>query len=83
MTLDYSADKVNYDTYYEKLLKLIRKGGIIAIDNTLWFGKVFDEKVQDESTVALRKLNAKLHKDNRVDLTMLPISDGVTIVRVL
>lgn len=73
------ADKSNYDAYYERCLQLVRPNGLIAIDNTLWYGKVADEAVQDEDTVALRNLNAKLHDDPRVSLSVLPIGDGLTL----
>lgn len=73
------ADKPNYDAYYERILQLVRPNGLIAIDNTLWYGKVADEAVQDESTVALRELNAKLAADSRVTLSVLPIGDGLTL----
>ena len=73
------ADKPNYDGYYERALRLLRPNGLIAIDNTLWSGKVADPAVQDESTVALRDLNAKLKDDNRVTLSVLPIGDGLTL----
>ena len=73
------ADKTNYDSYYERALKLLRPNGLIAIDNTLWSGQVADEAVQDESTVALRALNAKLRDDNRVTLSVLPVGDGLTL----
>jgi predicted O-methyltransferase YrrM len=75
------ADKENYDTYYERTLKLLRRGGLMAIDNVLWFGKVADPKVDDGETAALRKLNAKLHEDQRVSLSLLPIGDGITLAR--
>lgn len=75
------ADKTGYADYYEKLLVLLRPGGLIAVDNTLWAGKVADNAVQDEDTVALRAFNAKLHKDERVDLSLVPIGDGVTLAR--
>jgi predicted O-methyltransferase YrrM len=77
------ADKVNYLNYYERLLKLIRPGGLIAFDNTLWHGKVVDESVNDEDTVAIRSLNAKLKDDPRVEITMIAIADGLTLVRIL
>lgn len=80
--MDYSfidADKANYDAYYEACLKLVRPGGLIAIDNTLWDGKVADEKVKDADTVAIRALNAKLHTDERVWLSLLPFADGLTL----
>eukprot|EP01091_Cochliopodium_minus_P008391 TRINITY_DN1896_c0_g1_i1.p1 TRINITY_DN1896_c0_g1~~TRINITY_DN1896_c0_g1_i1.p1 ORF type:complete len:226 (-),score=72.37 TRINITY_DN1896_c0_g1_i1:16-693(-) len=73
------ADKNNYDQYYERLLKLVRKGGIIAIDNTLWGGKVIDEKANDDDTIAIRKLNEKIQNDNRVNVSMLGIADGLTL----
>jgi predicted O-methyltransferase YrrM len=76
------ADKPGYDTYYEECLHLVRKGGLIAIDNTLWSGKVADPEVLDPETVALRTLNRKIAEDPRVDASMLPVGDGLTLVRV-
>ncbi|XP_075997836.1 catechol O-methyltransferase domain-containing protein 1 [Genypterus blacodes] len=73
------ADKVNYDGYYEKSLELIRTGGIIAIDNVLWSGKVVDPAPDDRTSRALDALNKKLHGDQRVDLSMLTMGDGLTI----
>jgi caffeoyl-CoA O-methyltransferase len=73
------ADKENYDGYYEAALRLLRPGGLIAIDNVLWSGRVADPKAKDEETMALRALNAKLRDDERVDLSMLPIGDGLTL----
>jgi len=73
------ADKTSYDAYYELGLQLIRKNGLIIVDNTLWGGKVIDENATDNDTVAIRKLNAKLAKDDRIDITLLPFADGVTI----
>lgn len=75
------ADKTGYDTYYERLLRLVRPGGLIAIDNTLWSGRVLDASDADEDTVALRTLNLKLARDERVSLCMLPLADGVTLAR--
>jgi O-methyltransferase len=75
------ADKANYDAYYERCLELVRKGGIIAIDNTLWDGKVADPAVTDEDTAAIRALNAKLFTDSRVSLAFLPFADGLTLAR--
>lgn len=75
------ADKENYDGYYERGLRLVRPGGVIAVDNTLWSGKVADPAVQDDSTVALRALNDKLHRDERITLSLLPIGDGLTLAR--
>ena len=74
---------MNYENYYEKLLKLVRKGGIIIVDDVLWFGQVFDPDTNDDDTVALRQLNEKLHKDPRVDISLLPFGDGFTLCRVL
>ncbi len=73
------ADKPNYDAYYERCLKLTRKGGMILFDNTLWSGAVADESDQNDSTRALRALNDKLHKDERVSVSLLSIGDGVTL----
>jgi len=75
------ADKNNYDVYFEQCLKLLKKGGIIAIDNVLWGGKPWDEKFQDEDTVAIRKLNKKLNEDKRIDIVVLPLCDGLTLCR--
>jgi predicted O-methyltransferase YrrM len=75
------ADKVNYEAYYERCLKLLRPGGVIAVDNTLWDGKVADPKVTDPDTVGIRALNAKLFTDDRVTLSFLPVSDGLTLSR--
>jgi predicted O-methyltransferase YrrM len=73
------ADKSNYDTYYEQALKLVRVGGVIAIDNVLWDGKVADSQVQDNRTQAIRRLNEKLHQDTRILLSVVPIADGLTL----
>ena len=75
------ADKPAYMGYYERCLKLLKPGGLIAIDNTLWSGKVADSTVQDDNTVALRKLNDFVHRDERVDLSLLPVGDGLTLIR--
>lgn len=75
------ADKPAYEGYYELLLQLLRPGGLIAIDNTLWSGRVADPTIRDASTTALRALNEKLHRDERVDLSLLPIGDGLTLAR--
>jgi O-methyltransferase len=75
------ADKTNYLNYYERCLKLIRQGGLILFDNTLWSGHVADASKQDEDTVAIRALNEKLHNDERISLSLLPIGDGLTLVR--
>jgi predicted O-methyltransferase YrrM len=81
-TFDFAfidADKGNYDGYYERSLQLLRPGGLIAIDNVLWSGKVADPSNQDPETLALRALNAKLHQDRRIQLSLLSISDGLTL----
>ncbi|TVS18201.1 MAG: SAM-dependent methyltransferase [Gammaproteobacteria bacterium] len=75
------ADKSNYDSYYESCLQLLRTGGLLAIDNTLWHGTVADPTVDDRDTRAIRALNRKLHDDSRVDLSLLPIGDGLTLCR--
>jgi len=75
------ADKENYDAYYERVLRLLRAGGLMAIDNVLWHGAVTDPKDTDADTVALRKLNAKIGRDDRVDASLLTIGDGLMVVR--
>jgi caffeoyl-CoA O-methyltransferase len=75
------ADKENYGRYYDMALELVRPGGLIAIDNVLWGGAVADPADQDADTLAIRALNARLHHDARIDLTMLPIGDGLTLAR--
>ena len=73
------ADKENHDAYYERALKLVRAGGLIALDNVLWHARVIDPAVQDAETRAIRALNEKLHHDERVWLSMIPVGDGVTL----
>ncbi len=73
------ADKEEYDTYYEFALQLVRSGGLIAVDNVLWHGKVADPSDQTVDTVAIRALNEKIHGDRRVDAALLPIADGLTL----
>ncbi|WP_204140363.1 class I SAM-dependent methyltransferase [Halomicronema sp. CCY15110] len=83
-TFDFAfidADKSNYDTYYEQALQLVRVGGVIAIDNVLWYGRVADASVTDNRTKKIRALNQKLHQDDRVDLSLLPLGDGLTLAR--
>lgn len=75
------ADKENYATYYEMSLELLRPGGLIMIDNVLWGGRVLDQETDDVDTLAIQALNRDLHKDSRVDLSMLPIADGLTLAR--
>ena len=74
------ADKTNYGAYFERCLQLLRPGGLIAIDNTLWGGAVA-QPAQSEDTAALQALNAALHRDERFDLAMLTVGDGLTLVR--
>ena len=73
------ADKTNYDAYYEGCLKLLRPGGLVAVDNVLWGGSVADPKRNDADTRAIKRLNAKIRKDERVTMCLVPISDGVTL----
>ena len=68
-------------TYYERCLKLLRPGGLIAVDNTLWSGRVADPREKDADTEALRAFNAFVGKDERVDLCLVPIADGLTLLR--
>ena len=74
------ADKSNYDPYYERCLKLVRAGGLIALDNMLWNGSVA-RPAKDADTAALQQLNLKLHRDERIDLTLLTVGDGLTLAR--
>ncbi len=73
------ADKENYAAYYDRVLTLLRPGGLIAVDNVLWYARVIDPASQDVDTVALRAFNQKLAGDDRVWLVMLPIGDGLTL----
>ena len=73
------ADKENYDAYYERALQLLRPGGLLLIDNVLWGGSVANEAVADADTVAIRALNQKIHADPRVDISVLPVADGLTL----
>jgi caffeoyl-CoA O-methyltransferase len=77
------ADKGNYAAYYERMLDLLRPGGLLAIDNVLWGGRVIDPAEDDESTQALRDLNERIAADTRVQLAMLPVGDGLSLVRKL
>jgi len=74
------ADKSGYDAYFERCLALLRPGGLIAIDNVLWSGSVA-RPARDADTRALQALNDKLHADERIDLAMLPLGDGLTLAR--
>jgi len=76
------ADKGNYDNYYERALKLVRPGALILFDNMLWSGAVADPAITDAETSALRALNAKIHADERVDMALATIGDGVMMARV-
>ncbi len=73
------ADKINYLNYYERALTLMRSGGLIAVDNTLWGGQVIDKKSENEDTQAIRQFNERLRTDLRIHLSLLPIGDGLTL----
>ena len=82
-TFDFAfidADKGNYANYYEVILQLLRPGGLLAIDNTLWSGDVADPDKQDVDTRAIRELNRRVHADQRVTMSLLPVADGLTLV---
>ena len=81
-TFDFAfidADKRNYDNYYERCLTLLRSGGMVAIDNVLWSGRVADPDDMDKRTIAIRQFNQKVYQDERVEISMLPIADGLTL----
>lgn len=75
------ADKEAYETYFERCLELVRPGGLIAVDNTLWEGKVIDPNISDVDTEAIRRFNAKVATDERVTISLVPIGDGLTLAR--
>lgn len=75
------ADKNNYGHYVERAIELLRTGGLLLIDNVLWDGKVADPAVDDKDTAAIRSLNSKMHKDERLTLSMIPVGDGLTLGR--
>ena len=75
------ADKENYLNYYERCLELLRPGGLIMVDNVLWGGSVVDASNQKPETMAIRELNEHVHRDSRVDISLVPIGDGVTLAR--
>jgi predicted O-methyltransferase YrrM len=75
------ADKPSYATYYERALTLFRPGGVVGIDNVLWQGRVADPGNDDDDTEAIRAVNDTAHGDDRVDMCMLPIGDGLTLLR--
>ncbi len=77
------ADKENYPDYYERTLQLLRPGGLMLIDNTLWSGAVADTSRQDPETCAIRALNELVHADDRVQMSLLPVADGLTLARKL
>ena len=77
------ADKMNYNSYYEKSLKLLSKGGLIIIDNVLWHGEVADEKNNDKFTINIREFNKFVYEDKRVEQIIIPLGDGMTVCRVL
>lgn len=84
--IDYAfidADKRGYYAYVERLARMVRQGGLLMIDNVLWYGKVADESDHDESTQAIRELNDKLHADERFSHATIPVGDGITLLRVL
>lgn len=81
-TFDFAfidADKSSYDNYYERALQLVRPGGLIAVDNVLWSGRVADPQVQDNRTNNIRAFNQKLHQDPRVMISLMPIADGLML----
>ncbi|MEU0842632.1 class I SAM-dependent methyltransferase [Streptomyces sp. NPDC005962] len=75
------GDKANYPRYYELALRLVRPGGLLVIDNTLFFGRVIDPLADDADTAGVREVNARIRDDQRVDVCMLPVADGITLVR--
>ena len=75
------ADKTNYSNYYERCLVLLRPGGLMMFDNTLWGGAVADPADEEADTLALRELNDRLHGDQRVGISLVPIGDGLTLAR--
>jgi predicted O-methyltransferase YrrM len=75
------ADKTMDGTYFEQCMKLVRTGGLIAIDNTLWSGRVADKRTRDADTRAIRAFNAERLEDKRIDLSLVPIADGLTLCR--
>lgn len=83
-TFDFAfidADKENYYRYYELALQLVRPGGLIAIDNVLWSGRVIQPEIEDSASVAIREFNSKLSQDDRIDLSLIAVADGLTLAR--
>jgi caffeoyl-CoA O-methyltransferase len=75
------ADKPNYPVYFEEILKRLRPGGLLLVDNVLWGGNVVDPNAEDENTLAIRAFNDAVAADSRVDCAMIPLSDGLTLLR--
>jgi predicted O-methyltransferase YrrM len=75
------ADKTNYRNYFEQSLQLVRAGGLIVVDNVLWGGSVVSDDDQSPDTVAIREFNRNLHEDSRIDLSLVPIGDGLSLAR--
>ena len=75
------ADKINYENYYEGVLKLVRPGGLIAVDNVLWSGRVADPNPEAPSTRTIKAFNEKIYQDQRVSISLVPIADGLTLAR--
>ena len=83
-TFDFAfvdARKKEYPDYHERVVRLLRSGGLAAYDNVLWGGSVIDDSMQDEETLGVRRLNERLAADERVSIAMLPVADGVTLAR--
>jgi caffeoyl-CoA O-methyltransferase len=83
-TFDFAfidADKINYEHYYERSLQLVRSGGLIVVDNVLWSGRVAEPNPEAPSTRTIQAFNAKLHADERISLSLVPIADGLTLAR--
>lgn len=75
------ADKTSYEGYFDRCLQLLSPGGLLAVDNTLWSGKLVDEREQDEDCNSLRAFNRTVYADERVDISLVPIGDGLTLAR--
>ena len=75
------ADKCNYPNYYEPCLRLLKPGGVLLVDNVLWDGRVADLSINDVDTDGIRRLNKLVHEDSRVDMSLIPFGDGLTLVR--
>ncbi len=75
------AHKANYQAYFDSAVELVRPGGLIVIDNVLWHGQVIDPAVQDEDTIAIRNFNQRVHRDDRVSITLVPLGDGLMLAQ--